>query len=101
MVRAYLETLREILQFSGVSLANMESGHMRADVNISIRKKGDTHLNNKIEIKNVNSISNIELAINQEIKRQVNLVTSNPDTSHNDLVLDCTYRWDEKRKNLY
>ncbi|MDA8773787.1 Asp-tRNA(Asn)/Glu-tRNA(Gln) amidotransferase subunit GatB [Chlamydiia bacterium] len=99
-VRAYLETLREMLQFSGVSLANMESGHMRADVNISIRKKGDTHLNNKIEIKNVNSISNIELAINQEIKRQVKLITSNPDRSHNDLILDCTYRWDAETEKL-
>ncbi len=52
---------------------NMEEGSMRCDANISIRLKGDTSLGTKVEVKNMNSIRNVKRAIENEIKRQIEL----------------------------
>ena len=52
---------------------------MRMDANISVRKKGETGLRNKIEIKNMNSFSFMEMALEAEIKRQIRLYESQPD----------------------
>ena len=67
----YLIRLRQLLRWLGVSEADMEKGHLRADANVSIRPKGVDYLNPKTEIKNVNSVVGLRDAINAEIKRQV------------------------------
>jgi aspartyl-tRNA(Asn)/glutamyl-tRNA(Gln) amidotransferase subunit B len=67
----YLIRLRQLLRWLGVSEADMEKGHLRCDANVSIRPSGATILNPKTEIKNVNSIDAVRLAIQTEIERQV------------------------------
>lgn len=70
----YLHTLRQILQFNDISDAKMEDGSLRADVNISLRPYGVKEYGTKVEIKNINSISNVGEAIKFEIKRQQELL---------------------------
>ena len=70
----YVEMIRSIVVFSGVSDGKMEEGSLRCDVNISIREKGATKLGTKVEIKNLNSFQNIKKAIDFEITRQTALV---------------------------
>lgn len=67
----YLIRLRQLARWLGVSEVDMEKGHMRSDVNISIRPKGADYLNPKTEIKNVNSIMAVRDAIQAEVERQV------------------------------
>jgi len=67
---AYLQTLRQILVYAGVSECNMEEGNMRCDVNISLRPEGQTTLGTKVEIKNMNSFKGIYNALQYEIERQ-------------------------------
>jgi aspartyl-tRNA(Asn)/glutamyl-tRNA(Gln) amidotransferase subunit B len=67
----YLIRLRQLLRWLGVSEADMEKGHLRADANVSIRPIGVDYLNPKTEIKNVNSVVGLRDAINAEIERQV------------------------------
>ena len=73
-VIAYLEEIQKIMRFSGASDADMEKGQLRCDVNISIRKHGDTTLNNRVELKNINSFSAIGRAIEAEYIRQAAIV---------------------------
>jgi aspartyl-tRNA(Asn)/glutamyl-tRNA(Gln) amidotransferase subunit B len=68
--RQYLVKLRSILQYLGVSTANMEEGSFRCDANISIRPKGSTELFVKIEVKNMNSFKAVYRALEYEAKRQ-------------------------------
>ncbi|MFV0498967.1 MAG: Asp-tRNA(Asn)/Glu-tRNA(Gln) amidotransferase subunit GatB [Bacilli bacterium] len=71
----YLEVLRGILLFSGVSDVRMEEGSMRCDANISIREFGEK-LGTKVEIKNLNSISKVEKSLMYEIERQTDVIES-------------------------
>ncbi|MGX5818397.1 Asp-tRNA(Asn)/Glu-tRNA(Gln) amidotransferase subunit GatB [Chitinophaga lutea] len=71
---AYLTELRRLVRWLDVCDGNMEEGSMRCDANISIRLKGETHLGTKVEVKNMNSIRNVKRAIENEIKRQIDLV---------------------------
>lgn len=71
---AYLTEVRKLLRYLGVCDGNMEEGSMRCDANISIRKKGDTHLGTKVEVKNLNSIRNVKRAIEFESNRLIELV---------------------------
>lgn len=73
----YLKELRRILVFNNISDAKMEDGSMRADINISLNPIGSLKYGNKVEIKNVNSITNVAKAIEFEIKRQTNLILTN------------------------
>ena len=66
----YLIRLRQLLRWIGISEADMEKGNLRCDANVSIRPAGATHLNEKTEIKNVNSIDSVREAIRKEIERQ-------------------------------
>ncbi len=68
----YLESLKEILQYAGVSECDMEKGSLRCDVNVSVRRPGEP-LRTKVELKNLNSFRNAALAIEHEIERQVGL----------------------------
>lgn len=70
----YLLQLRQLLRWLGVSDADMEKGHLRCDANVSIRQRGQTILNTKTEIKNVNSIEAVRLGIAEEAQRQIAVV---------------------------
>jgi len=73
---AYLKKLRAILRYLGSCDGNMEEGSMRCDVNLSMRRKGETTLGTRCEIKNVNSIRFVMQAIEYEATRQVELLES-------------------------
>lgn len=70
---AFAKTLQTIFRYVGVSEADMEKGMMRFDASISIRKKGEKKLNNRAEIKNLNSFKALEAALQYEIQRQIDL----------------------------
>jgi len=70
----FLDTLKELLIFSGASRGNMNEGNIRVDANISIRPEGQTELGTRTEIKNMNSFENALTAIRLEIERQMDVV---------------------------
>lgn len=71
---AYLRKLRSILRYLGTCDGNMEEGSMRCDVNVSVRKVGDTAYGTRCEVKNVNSIRHVMSAIEHEARRQVEIL---------------------------
>jgi aspartyl-tRNA(Asn)/glutamyl-tRNA(Gln) amidotransferase subunit B len=71
---AYLQALRQIMQYGGISDCDLEKGHMRSDVNVSVRPVGQSTLGAKVEIKNMNSPSFIVEAIRFEIERQIEVL---------------------------
>ncbi len=91
---AYAMMVRAILQYIDASDCNMEEGSLRFDVNISIRKKGEEGLRNKTELKNLNSFSAMQLAIESEVKRQIKEYEKHPDKDPKEVIGQSTYRWD-------
>ena len=89
--KEYLTRLRAIVQYLGISDANTEEGSFRADVNISVRKKGVEELGTKVELKNINSFKFITNAINYEVERQITLLEEEKE------VLQETRSWNEKQ----
>ena len=87
----FLEYIRQIYQYTGISEADSKKGQIRCDVNISISEDKDT-LGTKVEIKNVNSFSSVRDAIIYEVKRQIELKES----GKYDEVVQETRRWDEE-----
>jgi aspartyl-tRNA(Asn)/glutamyl-tRNA(Gln) amidotransferase subunit B len=75
-VSAYVKKLRSIMRYLGTCDGNMQEGSLRADVNVSVRKEGDKELGTRCEIKNVNSIKFMQMAIAYEAQRQVKLLES-------------------------
>ena len=73
-VNAYIKKLRSIMRYLGTCDGNMQEGSLRADVNVSVRIKGTDKLGTRCEIKNVNSIKFMQMAINYEANRQVDLI---------------------------
>ncbi len=71
---SYLTELRKLLRYLEICDGNMEEGSMRCDANISIRRKGETKLGTKVEVKNLNSIRNVKRAIEYEAKRMIEQV---------------------------
>ena len=71
---AYLRTLRSILRYIDISDADMEKGHLRCDVNISLRPKGARELGTRTELKNLNSFRFVEEALEAEIERQAEIL---------------------------
>ena len=71
---AFLGEIRKIVRFLDICDGNMEEGSLRCDVNVSVRKRGETTLGTKVEIKNMNSIRNVQRAIDVEFERQVTMV---------------------------
>jgi aspartyl-tRNA(Asn)/glutamyl-tRNA(Gln) amidotransferase subunit B len=67
----YARTVRKILRYLNVCDGNLEEGSMRADCNVSVRRKGEKKLGTKVELKNINSFRFIEKAIEYEIRRQI------------------------------
>jgi aspartyl-tRNA(Asn)/glutamyl-tRNA(Gln) amidotransferase subunit B len=90
----YLKRLKQVLEYLEVSDANMEEGSLRVDANISIREKGQTALGTKTEIKNMNSFSGVERALEAEFRRQVALVESGG------RVAQQTMLWDAHRSEV-
>ena len=68
--RAYLVTLHSIMQYLGVSAANMQDGNFRCDANVSIRPQGSQEFGTRTEIKNMNSFRSVYQALNHEVDRQ-------------------------------
>lgn len=91
---AYAESVKAIMEYLNSSECNMQEGHFRMDANISVRKKGETELRTKTEIKNMNSFFNMELAIEAEITRQVEFYLTHPEKK----LISGTYRFDLERK---
>ncbi len=90
---AFVEAIREIVTFTGVSDGKMEEGSLRCDVNISLRPIGSQKFGTKVEVKNLNSISNIGKVIDAEIKRQSKLL------DEGSIILSETRRYDETLKD--
>ncbi len=76
LAREFLEKLRNIMRYTGVSRADMEKGQLRCDINLSIRPKGSKEFGTRVEIKNVNSFRFVQKAIEAEMERQIKLVLS-------------------------
>lgn len=70
---AYLTEVRKLVRYLDICDGNMEEGSLRCDANISIRPHGSTHFGKKVEVKNMNSIRNVQRAIEHEFMRQVEL----------------------------
>ena len=90
----YLIRLRQLLRWLGISEADMEKAHLRCDANVSIRVKGETILNPKTEIKNVNSIDAVRDAIVKEVDRQIREVEAG------NRIEAWTLEWDEDTSTL-
>jgi aspartyl-tRNA(Asn)/glutamyl-tRNA(Gln) amidotransferase subunit B len=93
-VRAFLGSLKQLLEYVDVSDCNMEEGSLRVDANVSIRPEGETELGAKTEIKNVNSFSGVEKAVEIEIARQIALLESGGRVEQETLL------WDDHRGRL-
>ncbi|WP_138482359.1 Asp-tRNA(Asn)/Glu-tRNA(Gln) amidotransferase subunit GatB [Dyadobacter bucti] len=74
---AFVTEIRRLVRYLGISDGNMEEGSLRCDVNVSIRKNGESRLGTKVEVKNMNSIRNMMRAIAYETRRQVALLENN------------------------
>src|SRR5258706_9177907 len=90
MALAYLNALKEILVYGGISDCDMEKGMVRCDVNVSVRPKGQKELGAKIEIKNMNSFSGARKALEYEIPRQIGVLKAGGK------LIQSTRRWDDE-----
>jgi len=84
----YLTELRKLVRYLDICDGNMEEGSMRCDANISVRLKGDTKLGNRCEVKNLNSIRNVQRAIDHEFLRQVEVIEAGGKIDQNTLDFD-------------
>ncbi len=96
VARAFLQELQTLVRYLGISDADMEKGHMRADANISLRPVGDEALYPKTEIKNLNSFKAIEKALQYEVVRQTDLWDKNEAPE-----FTVTRGWDESKLETY
>ncbi len=87
-VSAYVKKLRSIMRYLGTCDGNMQEGSLRADVNVSVRKEGDSKLGTRCEIKNVNSIKFMQMAITSEAKRQVEVLESGKSVNQETRLFD-------------
>ncbi len=85
----YLRKLKSILEYIEVSDCKMEEGSLRADVNVSVHKKGDKKFGQRTEMKNMNSFRSISRAIEYEAQRQIDVIESGGK------IVQETLRWDE------
>ena len=87
-VNVYVKKLRSIMRYLGTCDGNMQEGSLRADVNVSVRKVGDKKFGTRCEIKNVNSIRFMQLAIEYEARRQVKLLESDKKVNQETRLFD-------------
>ncbi len=90
--RLYLETLKQIISYLGISDCNMEEGSLRCDANISLQEKGSAEFGIKSEVKNMNSFRAVEKALNYEAQRQCEVLASGRE------VVQETRAWDADRQ---
>jgi aspartyl-tRNA(Asn)/glutamyl-tRNA(Gln) amidotransferase subunit B len=90
MACEYLNALKDILVYGGISDCDMEKGMVRCDVNVSVRPKGEKTLGAKIEIKNMNSFSGVRKALEYEIPRQIEVLKKEGK------LIQSTRRWDDE-----
>ncbi len=90
MAFEYLNALKNILQYGGVSDCDMEKGQVRCDVNVSVRPSGQKELGAKVEIKNMNSFSGARRALEYEISRQIGVL------EEGGTLRQETRRWDDE-----
>ena len=93
--RAYLEKLRSIMQYLGVSDCRLQEGSMRADVNLSVREVGSPVFGTRTEMKNLNSFKAIAHAIEGERERQIELLEEGR------AVVQETRRWDDNKESSH
>lgn len=86
---AYLRKLKSIFEYIEVSDCKMQEGSLRADVNVSVRKKGETKLGTRTEMKNMNSFRSIVRAIEYEVDRQIDVIEDGG------IIEQETLRWDD------
>ncbi len=89
---SYAMAIKAIMEYLDASDCNMEEGSLRMDANISVRLKGEKGYRNKIEIKNMNSFSHMEMAIESEIRRQIQFYSAHP----HEKIETGTYRFDHE-----
>ena len=94
-VTAYLAKLRDTMQYLGVSACKMQEGSMRADVNLSVRPRGQKEFGTRTEMKNIASFKAIERAIEYERERQIDLIEEGGE------VVQETRRWDDEKEYTY
>ena len=87
--KIYLRKLKSILEYIEISDCKMQEGSLRADVNVSVRKKGDTKLGTRTEMKNMNSFRSITRAIEYEVDRQIDVLEDGGKIEQE------TLRWDD------
>lgn len=85
---AFLSEIRRLVRFLGICDGNMEEGSLRCDANISVRKKGETEYGTRCEVKNLNSIKNVQKAIEFEAARQIKLLELGEIIEQNTLNFD-------------
>ena len=88
-VESYLRKLKSILEYIEVSDCKMQEGSFRADVNVSVRKKGETKFGTRTEMKNMNSFRSITRAIEYEVDRQIDVLEDGGEIEQE------TLRWDD------
>ena len=89
--KAYLETLKTILIYLGISDGKMQEGSIRCDVNVSVREKGSDKFGTRVEMKNVNSFSGAMRAIDYESARQIEVI------ENGGIIEQETRRWDDAK----
>jgi len=86
--RAYLQTLKQLLEYIGISDCDMEKGSLRVDANVSVRRAGETALNTRTEVKNINSFAFVEKALSVERDRQIALIESGGSVTQQTMLYD-------------
>jgi len=86
--RAYLQTLKQLLEYIGISDCDMEKGSLRIDANVSVRRAGETALNTRTEVKNINSFAFVEKALTVERDRQIALIESGGSVTQQTMLYD-------------
>ncbi|MES2837117.1 MAG: Asp-tRNA(Asn)/Glu-tRNA(Gln) amidotransferase subunit GatB [Bacteroidota bacterium] len=87
---AYLTEVRKLVRYLEICDGNMEEGSLRCDANVSVRLKGDPKLGRRCEVKNMNSIRNVQRAIEFEIKRQIDEIEAGNEISQDTRSFDAT-----------
>jgi aspartyl-tRNA(Asn)/glutamyl-tRNA(Gln) amidotransferase subunit B len=87
----YLSMIRQIVTYLGICDGNMEEGSLRCDANVSVRKKDETKLGTKLEVKNLNSFRFVEKALEYEINRQIEAL------ENGEKIIQQTLLWDSDK----
>ena len=86
--RAYLQTLKQLLEYIGISDCDMEKGSLRVDANVSVRRAGETALSTRTEVKNINSFAFVEKALTVERDRQIALIEAGGTVTQQTMLYD-------------